>query len=57
MDLANVGKISDNLFLNIMTISLWNDLVFKVKKAKSLNWFKTGLGGQELFSTNGMDFI
>ena len=38
---ANRGKIRDNFFLN-KTIPLWNDLLFKVKDAKSLNGFKAG---------------
>ena len=46
---ANIGKIKDN-FLN-RTITLWNDLPVKVKKAKSLNGFKAGLDGLGLFST------
>ena len=45
---AYIGKIRDNLFLN-RTVPLENDLPVKVKKAKSLNVFKDGLG---LFSTS-----
>ena len=47
---ASIGKIRDNFFLN-RTVPLWNDLPVKVKEAKSLNGFKTGLNGLGLFST------
>ena len=47
---ANSGKKRDNFFLN-RTIPLWNDLLVKVKDAKSLNGFNAGLDGLKLFST------
>ena len=49
-ELANLGKIRDNFFLN-RTVPFWNNLPVKVKEAKSLNGFKTGLNGLGLFST------
>ena len=53
---ANIGKIGDNFFLN-RTVPLWNDLPVKVKEAKSLNGFKTGLDGLRLNETSHLQHI
>ncbi len=47
---ANICTSRNDLFLN-RVIPIWNDLPQKIREAKSLNCFKAGLDGMELFKT------
>ena len=47
---ANICTSRNEFFLN-RVIPIWNDLPQKIREAKSVNCFKAGLDGMELFIT------
>ena len=47
---ANICTSRNEFFLN-RVIPIWNDLPQKNREAKSVNCFKAGLDGMELFKT------
>ena len=47
---ANICTSRNEFFLNNV-IPIWNDLPQKIRETKSVNCFKAGLNGMELFKT------